>query len=67
MAMPFAFGWYLCSSLSFFSTSKASGADAHMMSGGFERVSRMKVTAALVLRFCTSTLVPGYFFWNAVR
>src|ERR1700752_4151754 len=63
--MPCAFGRYLNSSLSFLSTSKASGADAHMMSGGLDRVSRMKVTAALVLRFCISTLVPGYFFWNA--
>src|SRR5882757_2895929 len=36
-----------------------------MMSGGLDRVSRMKVTAALVLRFCISTLLPGYFFWNA--
>src|SRR5215510_2108272 len=63
--MPGAFGGYLNSSLSFLSTSNASGAEAHMMSGGLDRVSRMKVTAALVLRFCTSTRVPGYFFWKA--
>ena len=35
------------------------------MSGGLERVSRMKAIAAALLRFCTSTLVPGYFFSNA--
>ena len=35
------------------------------MSGGLDRVSRMKAIAAALLRFCTSTLVPGYFFSNA--
>ncbi len=64
-ATPCAFGLYFCSSASFLSTSKASGADAHMRSGGLDLVSRMKVTAAAVLRFCTSTLVPGYLFSNA--
>ena len=64
-ATPSAFGWYFCSSEFFFSTSKASGADAQKMSGGLDRVSRMKAMAAALLRFCTSTLVPGYFFSKA--
>ena len=36
------------------------------MSGGLDRVSRMKAIAAALLRFCTSTLVPGCFFSNAL-
>ena len=36
------------------------------MSGGLDRVSRMKAIAAALLRFCTSTLMPGYFFSNAL-
>ena len=36
-----------------------------MMSGGLDRVSRMKATAAALLRFCISTLMPGYFFSKA--
>ena len=48
-----------------FITSKASGALAQNRSGGLDRVSRTKATAAVVLRFCTSTRVPVCFFSNA--
>jgi hypothetical protein len=64
--MPVALGWYLCRSPLPLRTSKASGAEAQNRSTWLlALVSSTNFTPALVLRFCTSSVVPGTAFSKA--